>query len=285
MNRDVLSQQAELCTYSAQLQVSSVCFWWGFYIWGHLARVRGARTRSAKEDMITCLDIDDCHPNEINSKRHCESEDQDIRRFTGKFSRGCLRRKSPKISSQYLAILYCCGLLVIDTYKECINYMYVLKKKIAKSLCVHFWLYIPAMVFKGQNNRVFWCDKCCLLDGLNNILLEERWEKDKYEKEKKEEVGTYVISYCQHKGADIPYEISCKKAAVADNSGTVMLCVHALTLNRMSVHMALPWVMMGSWSSPFPSQQSSSTHLTGGTAHSIIIHFTCRIEDSLSLAT
>lgn len=132
MNRDVLSQQAELCTYSAQLQVSSVCFWWGFYIWGHLARVRGARTRSAKEEMITCLDIDDCHPNEIKSKRHCESEDQDIRRFTGKFSRGCLRRKSPKISSQYLAILYCCGLLVIDTYKECINYMYVFKKKNSK---------------------------------------------------------------------------------------------------------------------------------------------------------
>lgn len=33
------------------------------------------------------------------------------------------------------------------------------------------------------------------------------------------------------------------------------------TLKRMSVHIAFPWVIIGSWSSPFPSQQSSSTHL------------------------
>ena len=30
----------------------------------------------------------------------------------------------------------------------------------------------------------------------------------------------------------------------------------------MSVHMAMPCVMIGSWSSPLPSQQSSSIHLT-----------------------
>lgn len=36
---------------------------------------------------------------------------------------------------------------------------------------------------------------------------------------------------------------------------------NCLTLNRISVHMALPWVMIGSSSSPLPSQQSSSTHL------------------------
>lgn len=35
------------------------------------------------------------------------------------------------------------------------------------------------------------------------------------------------------------------------------------SLKRMSVHIALPWVMMGSSSSPLPSQQSSSTHLWG----------------------
>lgn len=35
----------------------------------------------------------------------------------------------------------------------------------------------------------------------------------------------------------------------------------ALTLKRMSVHIAFPWVIIGSWSSPLPSQQSSSTHL------------------------
>lgn len=35
-----------------------------------------------------------------------------------------------------------------------------------------------------------------------------------------------------------------------------------VTLNRMSVHIAFPWVIMGSWSSPLPSQQSSSTHLS-----------------------
>lgn len=34
-----------------------------------------------------------------------------------------------------------------------------------------------------------------------------------------------------------------------------------LTLKRISVHIAFPWVIIGSWSSPFPSQQSSSTHL------------------------
>lgn len=50
------------------------------------------------------------------------------------------------------------------------------------------------------------------------------------------------------------------------------VCVHVFTLNRMSVHMALPWVMMGSWSSPFPSQQSSSTHLTSWKAHRIQLY-------------
>lgn len=33
------------------------------------------------------------------------------------------------------------------------------------------------------------------------------------------------------------------------------------SLNRMSVHIAIPWVIIGSSSSPLPSQQSSSTHL------------------------
>ena len=33
------------------------------------------------------------------------------------------------------------------------------------------------------------------------------------------------------------------------------------TLKSMSVHIALPCVMMGSWSSPRPSQKSSSIHL------------------------
>ena len=33
-----------------------------------------------------------------------------------------------------------------------------------------------------------------------------------------------------------------------------------LPLKRMSVHIAFPWVMIGSSSSPLPSQQSSSTH-------------------------
>lgn len=35
----------------------------------------------------------------------------------------------------------------------------------------------------------------------------------------------------------------------------------AFTLKRISVHIAFPCVIIGSWSSPFPSQQSSSTHL------------------------
>jgi len=35
------------------------------------------------------------------------------------------------------------------------------------------------------------------------------------------------------------------------------------TRNKMSVHMALPCVMRGSWSSFLPSQQSSSIHLQG----------------------
>lgn len=45
---------------------------------------------------------------------------------------------------------------------------------------------------------------------------------------------------------------------------TLHLCTEDIpiyTLNRISVHIALPWVMMGSSSSPLPSQQSSSTHL------------------------
>lgn len=35
----------------------------------------------------------------------------------------------------------------------------------------------------------------------------------------------------------------------------------AFTLKRISVHIAFPCVIIGSWSSPLPSQQSSSTHL------------------------
>lgn len=56
------------------------------------------------------------------------------------------------------------------------------------------------------------------------------------------------------------------------NYPRVCACVRVFTLNRMSVHMALPWVMMGSWSSPFPSQQSSSTHLTSWKAHRIQLY-------------
>lgn len=29
---------------------------------------------------------------------------------------------------------------------------------------------IPAVIFKGENYRIFGCDKRSLLDGLNNIL-------------------------------------------------------------------------------------------------------------------
>lgn len=43
------------------------------------------------------------------------------------------------------------------------------KKTVQSQLCVH----IPAVVFKGQNNRVIWSDKCCLFNGLDNILYEE----------------------------------------------------------------------------------------------------------------
>lgn len=39
------------------------------------------------------------------------------------------------------------------------------------------------MVFKGQNNRVLWSDECCLLDSLDNILMEE--EEEKWEKKMK----------------------------------------------------------------------------------------------------
>lgn len=53
--------------------------------------------------------------------------------FTGKFSRGCLRSSSPKISSQYLAILYCCGLLE-DVQNNSGENVFIQKKK--KS-CVH----------------------------------------------------------------------------------------------------------------------------------------------------
>jgi len=38
-----------------------------------------------------------------------------------------------------------------------------------------------------------------------------------------------------------------------------------LTRNSMSVHIAIPCVIIGSWSSPLPSQQSSSTHLPQST--------------------
>lgn len=29
---------------------------------------------------------------------------------------------------------------------------------------------LPAVIFKGENYRIFRCDKCSLLDGLNYIL-------------------------------------------------------------------------------------------------------------------
>ena len=33
------------------------------------------------------------------------------------------------------------------------------------------------MIFKGQNNRVIWSDKCRIFDRLDNILLEEKEEE------------------------------------------------------------------------------------------------------------
>lgn len=54
----------------------------------------------------------------------CNKEQPWMRRraFTGKFSRDCLSRKSPKISSQYLAILYCCGLLLTHTQTHTVGF-------------------------------------------------------------------------------------------------------------------------------------------------------------------
>lgn len=52
--------------------------------------------------------------------------------------------------------------------------------------------------------------------------------------------------------------VSCVCTTVWESYGCEIL---KPTLNRMSVHIAFPWVIIGSWSSPFPSQQSSSTHL------------------------
>ena len=90
-------------------------------------RVRGARTRSAKEDMITYLDVDDCHLNEINSKRHYESEDQENYREVFQ------RLFKEDVTKNLLTIL---GHLVLlgftgdrHIYTECINYMYALKKE------------------------------------------------------------------------------------------------------------------------------------------------------------
>lgn len=145
-------------------------------------------------------------------------------------------------------------------------------------------LYIPAMVFEGQNNRILWGDKCCLFDSLDNILLKE--EKPKQQVKRKEKVWKRSrkkrwMNKDREKSCDIcnvflwtqegrhtlfnNFETAWKRLFdMLQYYATVAVCVCEITLNRMSVHMALPWVIMGSWSSPFPSQQSSSTHLTDG---------------------
>lgn len=67
-----------------------------------------------------------------------------------------------------------------------------------------------------------------------------------------------AMSSSEHQREDTHFRKTLCGSRSFGRCSTMSVC----TLNKISVHMAFPCVMIGSWSSPFPSQQSSSTHLT-----------------------
>ncbi len=88
------------------------------------------------------------------------------------------------------------------------------------------------MVFERHNEGIFGGHKGCVPNSKDHIL--KKGEQEKLDRTIEEpEIG----------------------------SSPSVLLKGKRTLNRMSEHMAFPCVIMGSWSSPLPSQQSNSIHL------------------------
>lgn len=126
------------CTYSAPLQVLSACFWWVFCVWGRWATAAAARIQSETQGQssVSTETIPAWRP---QTPMRNESRVLQWTTFstetkaglvwicvrgnrmsrTGNPSSGCFSNRSPKISSQYLAILYCCGLLQQTHTRSC----------------------------------------------------------------------------------------------------------------------------------------------------------------------
>lgn len=102
-----------------------------------------------------------------------------------------------------------------------------LKRKMctATAVCV----YTPAVVFKGQNNRVLRSDKCCLLNGLDNILLDEKKQEEE-KLEFNETKGDWKDSY--RFGVYLEQDVCAHSFAVSDNGLLVLsFSIPAIQLN------------------------------------------------------
>lgn len=105
--------------------------------------------------------------------------------------------------------------------------------------------------------QLLWKGRC----NTGGVLCESEISLKIWEQETVAYVICQPVTREQHLGTE-EGRVPCMDSCLGVLLGLTARCRgQAFTLKRMSVHIAFPCVIIGSWSSPLPSQQSSSTHL------------------------
>lgn len=113
----------------------------------------------------------------------------------------------------------------------------------------------------GKRSQPASCSFCGKADVTQGVY-DASWKQALRSGDKKPCLHSLPVCHKEQRLGAEEGRVSCMDPCPGVLLGLTARCSsQAFTLKRISVHIAFPCVIIGSWSSPLPSQQSSSTHL------------------------